>query len=464
MKKNNFLLIFIILIHVVLLFFLRFTAWPEMILWPYLLGKGLLPYQDIIIIYPPALITFMAFLGKLFGISLLNLKIYSWILILLTDLLVYWVAKKITKSDRIALFSLLFYVFWQPFFEGNGLWFGLALAPLALLVFNLLYKKKFFWAGILFSLTILIKQTAFYFSFPILLTFWLAGQMKPKPILKFLLGVTIPVILSFFYLVKGGLLSDFYLWAIDFGIFYLPRAPGQVLLPTFKQFFALGVPYGLCLLAIIFLMKKQTKKEQKKLLFLLLAWSFFGVLGIFPRWGYFHLQPSLPFLAIVSGLVLSRLIDSWKQKKINRVWALYLLLVLAGVVYLQGRFYRLHWRKPDRFFEKETLQVADWIKENTEPLEKIYILNSWDHLYALSNTLPAVSPLIHTLPWHLEYPGMQEKYVADLEKTRPRIVVFEPYKEKGLGSYKPEKIDQFLQENYVTKVIVAGRFWILEPR
>lgn len=464
MKNIKFLIFSILLIHLILLIFLRFTAWPEMILWPYLLKNGWLPYRDIVTIYPPVLILSTAFLGKLFGISLLNLKVSTWALILLTDCLVYWVAKKITKSNQIAFLSLLFYVFWQPFFEGNGLWFDLALVPLAFLSFSLLYQKKFFGGGVLFALAVLVKQTALYFSLPILLIFWLARQLKPKPILKFLSGVSLPFIFCLFYLLIRGLWSDFYLWVIDFAVFYLPQAPGQTVLPTIKQILAFGVPYAFCLLALTLLVKKQTPKEEKKFLFLLLAWSFFGVLGAYPRFEYFHFQPSLPFLAIISGLILSRLIDSWKKKKINRAWLLYLLLILAGIIHLQGRFYCLHWQKPDRFFEKETLIVADWIKKNTNPLEKIYVLNSWDHIYALSNTLPAVSPLIPTLPWHYEYPGIQEKFIVDLEKNKPRIVVFEPYKEKGLGSYKPEKIDRFLQENYLRTKIIAGRFWILEPQ
>lgn len=461
MKKNNFLLILIILIHFLLLLFLRFTAWPEMILWPYLLGKGLLPYRDIIVVYPPTLVVLLTFLGKIFGVTLLNLKIYTWISILLTDLLVYWVAKKLTKNKTIAVFSLLFFVFWQPFFEGNGFWFDLVLAPLGLLTFYFLNEKRTFWSGLLFGIALSIKQTAFWFFLPILITFWLIREFRFRPFLRFCLGLIIPLIFCLFYLLGTGLIKEFYQWAINFGIFYLPKAPGQVLLPTIKQVLALGAPYGFCLLAVVLMIKKQISEKDVNLMFLFLVWSLFGVLGVFSRWEYFHFQPSLPFLSILSGMVIFQLIPLMK-KRLNLLILMFLISVLIGSFYLQQRFYRLNWEKPTRFFEDEILQVAVWLKENTEPLEKIYILNSWDHLYALSNTLPAVSPLIHTLPWHLEYPGMQEKYVADLKMIKPRIIVFEPYREKGLGSYKPEKIDNYLNENYTLEEIIAGRFYILK--
>jgi len=470
MKRPNFLVPLILLIHFILLINLRFTAWPEMILWPYFILKGLLPYRDIAMAHNPLLIFDLAIFYKIFGISLFNLKIYTWVLILLTDLLIYWVAKKITKREKVALLSLAFYVLWQPFFEGNGVWFDLVLAPLALLIFYFLWNKEFFWSGIFSGLAVLVKQTAFWFILPIGFTFWFLKNLKFKSIKKFLTGLTVPLVIFLVYLIKVGIFQDFYFWAIRFGIGYLPRAPGQFQLPTLKQFLALGVPYAFIIPAIWFLIKK-VKIQEKGQILILLVWCFFASLGIFPRWGYLHFQPFLPFLAIISGILISyfRACEKTSFAYINisykrLYWAAYLVLIILGTIYLQVRFYRLNWQKADRFFEEETLEAAVWLKENTYPGEKIFILNSWDHLYALTNTLPANSPWVPTLPWYMEYPGIQEEIVADLEKEKPKLVVFEPYREKGLGSYRPEKIDKFLRENYLNTKIIAGRFWILEPK
>jgi 4-amino-4-deoxy-L-arabinose transferase-like glycosyltransferase len=458
MRNTKLLIPLILLIHLLLLFFLRFSSWPEMILWPYFLLKGLLPYRDIAMAHNPLLIFDLTIFYKIFGASLFNLKLYTWILILLTDLLIYWIARRITRNKVIAVFSLMFYVFWQPYFQGNGVWFDLYLAPFILLLFYFLYKKEFFWSGILFGLAILVKQTAFWFVFPIGFTFWWSKALKAHSVKRFLLGLAIPITLFVFYLIGTRTFQDFYFWAIKFGIGYLPRAPGQVDFPKIKEALSLSVPYALTLLPIFLILKKKIK--EKKLLILLLVWCFFGLFGVYPRWGYVHFQPSLPFLAIISGLCISYI--SISSKRLSSYWWVYFVLVILGTIHLQTRFYRLHWQKPDRFFEKETIQVAEWLKQNTEENDKIFILNSWDHLYALSNTLPAVSPWVPTLPWYMEYPGVQEEIVKDLENEKPRLVVFEPYKEKGLGSYKPEKIDEFLSRNYTLKEIVAGRFYILE--
>lgn len=458
MKKTKLLIPVVLLIHLILLINLSFIAWPEMTLWPYFILKGLLPYREIAMAHNPLLIFDLSIFYKIFGISLFNLKIYTWVLILLTDLLIYWVAEKLTKSKTIAIFSLLFYVFWQPYFEGNGAWFDLALAPLTLLIFYLLYKKDFLWSGIFFGLAFLVKQTAFWFILPIAFTFWFLKSFRCRSILKLLVGLAIPLSLFLIYLIVTNILQAFSFWSIQFGIGYLPRAPGQIDFPRIKEALSLGVPYALTLLAIFLLIKKQFK--EKKLLILILIWCFFGAFGVYPRWGYVHFQPSLPFLAILSGICISYINTSYR--KLSKYWWVSLVLIFMGTVYLQTRFYRLNWQKPDRFFEEETMQAASWLQQNTHPGEKIFILNSWDHLYALSETLPAVSPWVPTLPWYMEYPGVQEVIVTDLERKKPELVVFEPYKEKGLGSYKPEKIDNYLNENYTLEEIIAGRFYILK--
>ena len=461
MKKAKFLIPLILLIHLVLLVNLRFIAWPEMILWPYFVLKGLLPYRDIAMAHNPLLIFDLTIFYKIFGVSLLGLKVYTWILVLLTDFLVYWVAEKLTKNKIIALFSLLFFVLWQHYFEGNGVWFDLMLAPITLLLFYLLYKKDFLWSGILLGLAILVKQTAFWFILPIALTFWFLKAIKVKSIIRFLIGLAIPLSLFLLYLISTRTLQDFYFWAIQFGIGFLPRAPGQIDFPGIKEALSLGVPYGLTLLAVFLLIKKKFK--EKKLLILLLIWCAFGALGVYPRWGYVHFQPSLPFLAIISGITVYYVNLIYKGS-VKPLLGLYLILVFLGTFYLQFRFYRLHWQKEDRFFEMETIQAASWLQQNTKRDEKIFILNSWDHLYTLSETLPAVSPWVPTLPWYMEYPGIQEEIVADLKEGKPRSIVFEPYRGKGLGSYKPEKIENYLNENYTLDEIVAGRFQILKQK
>lgn len=447
-KKNFIILVSLLILHLFLLLNLQFTAWPEMLLWPYFLLKGWLPYRDFAMAHSPLLPFDLAAFFKIFGLSLLNLKIYTWVLILITDLLVFFVARKISKNNLVAFLSLGFYILWQPYFEGNGLWFDLALTPIFLLIFYFLYQKEFFWAGLFWGLALLAKQTAFWLIFPIILSWWIFSRKKRNLAVSALAASILPVLTLVIF---GGLgiFGNFYFWAVKFGMTVLPQAPGQVEYPTIKQVLSLLIPFAF-VFSVIFAAFRKTKVAP-----VLIFWAIFASLGVFPRWSLFHFQPALPFLALISGSLLPRI-------KKGRWWVVYLVLVILGTVYLQGRFYRLNWQKPTRFFEPETLAAAQWLKENTTPGEKIFILNSWDHLYVLSNTLPAVKPWVPILPWYLNYPGIQEKMIKDLAENQPRIIIFEPYKQSGLGSYRPKLIADFVESNYSLKGVISQRFWILE--
>ncbi len=119
--------------------------------------------------------------------------------------------------------------------------------------------------------------------------------------------------------------------------------------------------------------------------------------------------------------------------------------------------------KVDRFFEPAILEVVGYIKNKTEPNEPIFVLNTWDNIYALSDTLPATKPWVPQFSWYLELPGIQEDMVNDLGKTRPKIIVLSPYSETGLASYRPKLISKFVSENY-NQVDKIGGHIILESK
>src|SRR3990167_793591 len=128
---KNWKIIFpgLLFIHLLLLVVTRFTAWPEILTWPYLILKGWLPYRDIGIAHTPLLIVTLSLFYKLVGIGLLQLKFVTWVIVAISDILVFRVADKLW-GKKTAVLSLLLYIPLQLFYEGNSLWFDLALTPL----------------------------------------------------------------------------------------------------------------------------------------------------------------------------------------------------------------------------------------------------------------------------------------------------------------------------------------------
>jgi len=170
-------------------------------------------------------------------------------------------------------------------------------------------------------------------------------------------------------------------------------------------------------------------------------------LGVFPRWELFHLQPALPFVAL--ALAQASKSRSRKVKTVALVLSVFVLLLFFRSSYLT-------WGKETRFYEKNVQEIVAYIQAKTLPKDRIYILNSWDSLYALSDRLPAPGILIPHLPWYLDQSEIQEKVVSGLKKNPAKLLVVNPPAAVGLGAYRPEKIWQTILKDYRKTDTVAG--------
>jgi hypothetical protein len=449
MKKKDFMLVAgILLVHLFLLIYLKFTAWPEMTLWPYLIAKGWLPYQDIAIAHTPLMLIPLSLVYGIFGTGIIQLKIFTWILILGTDVLVFAIAKKLWNI-KTAFLSLMAYGLWMMFYDGNGLWFDLALVPLSISLFYFVYQKKYFVSGILWGLMFLTKQTAVWFLVPILLKVVkdlnvLRRPLKGDPckvVGKFILGALVIFLLFIIALLLFGILPDFYNWAVKFGVFILPKAQGQIQLPDLKNLIVSVSPF----LIFIPLIWKTDKKNIN-----LLIWAIVGCLGSYPRFEYFHFQPAIPFLAIASALIF---VESKNKSKLIK---LFIPIYLIGSVYLFGGYFMRNFKEGVRFYEKDVQDVVSYVKSNTNPGDKIFVMNWWDNVYALSDRLPATDPWVPQLSWYMEVPGIQEKMVENLKTSKPKMILLNPYSGTGLSAYVPQKVYNYVTAYYILKEKVDG--------
>ncbi|MFC1624889.1 hypothetical protein ACFL15_00775 [Patescibacteria group bacterium] len=93
-KKNILFLIALISIHIFILFGLQFTAWPEMFSYPYLRNNGFLIYKDMIHPYPPVLTLALSIIFKILGYKLLTLRIFTYLIVITNDLIIFYYPKK----------------------------------------------------------------------------------------------------------------------------------------------------------------------------------------------------------------------------------------------------------------------------------------------------------------------------------------------------------------------------------
>lgn len=422
-------LVVVIVLHILILASLRFTAWPEMLLWPYLLSKGWLPYQDFAMVHTPLLPIVSSFILKQLGFSLVSLQFVTWTLIVIIDCLIYLTTSRLF-SRHIAIITVLFYSLLHIRYEGNALWFDLALVPFLLIYYYCLESKKFLFAGFVWMLAIMTKQTAVWFLLP--LAFYLIPAKSIKPVIRFSLGILALAVPVFLLITSTGILPDFYYWAIHFGTIILPSSTGQISLPSLKQLFSGLWPY----VSLVFIIYPGVSTRSIRLI----VWGMVGMLGAFPRWELFHFQPALPFLSIIFAVIITSL---QRRSLVRPLFSLYLLF---SALWLVKPLIRDTYQ-PARFFEPAVYSAVREISQHTSPSDTIFVLNYWDHLYALSDHLPP-KPWIPQLPWYQSLPGIQDKQVSALTSNPPSLVVFHPYEQSGLGAFRPKMLSNYLLTRY----------------
>lgn len=448
--KKSSLLFLIILILFQLFIFTKteFTAWPEMNLWPYLILKGWLPYKDFAIVHTPFLIFILSLFNKIFGVGIAQLKFFTWAFIVFSNLTLFFVVKKLFDEKK-ALLTLFIYIPLLIFFQGNGLWFDLALAPLGILIYFFLAKEKYLLVGIFFFLSIFTKQTAIWFSIPILFQILQRHKFSIKgswlAVDYFLLGLLSPALITLILFWIFKFLPEFSFWAIRFGVLYLPGAFGQIHFPSLKELIVSFVPF-LFLFLYLYKFKKKTNWP-------LVVWAIFGILGTYPRWEWFHYQPALPFVAIIASLVFFN-----SNKKIERVvWS----LLFIAVIFLSGRYIYRNWGLETRFYDSQTKKVVIEVKEKVLPNDKIQVINYWDNIYPLTDTLPSFKPWIPYLSWYLKYPSIENKYVYEMGINKPNVIVQGKFVENSPNSYLIFELQSFLENFYVPIKTIDGQVDVL---
>lgn len=450
--QKNWVLAVLLLFHLFLLVNLRFEAWPEMVLYPWLLSKGFLLYRDIINPYLPFLTWLLFLFSKISGFTILNLKLLTWIFILLTDLLVFYISLKFWKSQKVALYSLAFFIFWQPFLDGNSLWFDLTTTPFLLLTFHFFSfflskkapSKNLFLASLFLAVAFFIKQTTLWFY--LLLFLYLLLQKDKKLELRFregfLLIFPLIVFLLFtgFYFYNQKIFNDFLFWSLKFPFLVLPKMPGHKQLPNLRQLALTLIPF----LSLILFSRIKLKKE-KKFVFVFL-WFLVAFLFIFPRWGLFHLQPALAFFSILTGKSLFSLFKrSFQKIELGAMLAILFLSLL-----FQGWFLKKYWHKETRFFENQILAQALWLRKNTDAGQVIFNLNGPDQLYFLADREP-LKPWVANFPWYYEGSDLKERVLFSLKENQPEVIIYS----KALtgdkfspGVYQPEEIKKWILAKY----------------
>ncbi len=453
---------FVLLVHFALLVNTRFTLWPEMVVYPYLLNNNFLLYKEIINPYPPAFIYFLAQFSKIFGYVPKPYLVFTWTMILLTDVLIFAIAAKINKRLLSGVVASIFFTFLSIPFGVNGLWFDLIQTPFILVSFFYFYEylkekdfKKLFISFLLITIAFFIKQQAawlaIWFLFYLLVISKNGYRLNFKRIFWLSLPFVLISLIHTLYFARLRTLEEFWFWAVNFPIFEAPNSPGYILTPTVRQL--------VVVISLFALFISVFKARDKRILFIL-ATSLFLFVFAYPRFDFFHLIPALAVLSLAIGPFLNCFSKETIPIKVLSTSALIFLSAFAI------RSYIINWKQDVRFFEPEIFSVANYLSANTDSSDLIYIQNGPDQLLPLSRRLPP-KPWADEFPWYLETDKQQERVVNAIKNQKPKLVIFKPYEEGGkydLGSYRPEEIVGYIDENYKKLVQISDNLWLRFPK
>ena len=431
MKKYYLVILILLGIHLFLLINLKFTVWPEMLSYPYLRNNGYLLYKDMIHPYPPVLAMALSIVYKLFGYKLIALKVFTWLIILANDILIFLISKKLTKSFKFSVLSLAFYVTIQPFLEGNQLWFDLAIVPTVLFSTYYLLQKKYFWSGLFLGAAILTKQTAgLYLIFG--MAYIACKEKNFKKVLEFVIGPIILFAILIVRLITEGAILGFFNWTLIYPLTLFSKFQGYVQMALSGHQWLILVLLVIPVIPVLFI-----RKFSLITFYLLLSF-----IMIYPRFSFFHFQPGLAFIAIFYGVFLSRVRFFYMLHATYYI----LLFVLICLPVL-----KTDWQKEARFWGKEEIKAAEIITNNTQPDDLVYLLGPQSGLYVFSGRLPP-KPWTDNYVWYLEIPGIQEGIIKMWKENKPEIVFTNNIQAGNwydLGTYRPQKIVDWIRNEKI---------------
>lgn len=444
--KVYIVLSLILLAHTIILTKVIFFPYPELFIYPYLTNHGLKPYSQILDQHFPGLMFFPINLDNLGMNNEFTARVWLIAIVLISQFLLFILAKSFFKNSKKALIINLLYLIWQPFFEGWVFWID-SLLPLFLIpACYFLYKRQYFKCGLFLGVAVVFKQTIIPLALLVSIYTYYQERRADK-LTYYLLGLMAPIFSMLLYFTLIGVIGDFWYWTTIFNLTVYSKSGTQI--PQTLGFVTrIILVYGFSLLILF--------HKDKKLKMSLLLFLVGSLAGAFDRANFVHFQPSLPFAII--GTVMG--IYSLTKKRIILILvSSYSLIALWWL----NIFYKGHLSDKVFFFDPQTKAVAERIRFYTKPYEKIFVFGAAPHLYQMSQTLPSGDIFVFQFPWFFQV--AQKRILSGIEKDQPNIVVYDPTVTiEGVQiTHFGSEINQYIVENYA-KIDNVGEIEILKRK
>jgi hypothetical protein len=334
---------------------------------------------------------------------------------------------------------------------------------------------RLFASGLLFGVGALMKQPGLLFiPFGAIYIVWndlnrrLSLNRMLLRILIFVTGAAVPLGVTSLILWYAGVFDKFWFWTINYAWQYgslvpLSQAP-QIFFRSANEVILTGWP--IWILAGIGALTGLWNQGTRASILFLVGFLFFSALAVCPgfyfRTHYFILV--LPALSLLTGAAISKLTEILEGRRILiRFIPLLVFAVAVSVPVLWDKkiFFdatpvevcRIVY--PESPFP-ESVRIADYVREHTEPDDTIAVLGSEPQIYFYSRRHSATGYIYtYALMEPQKYADqMQKEMIREIERARPMYLVSVLMNDSWL--YRPESnplifnwANEYTAQNYV---------------
>lgn len=480
--KWLFLLLSIVFIFRIPSFFEPYSYGDEMI---YLtlgeaIRRGIPLYSGIHDNKPPLLYVMAAIAGNLFWFkAILTIWLLATIYIFWKFMQILFPDKKWGQRAAVIIFALLTTL---PLLEGNIINAELFMIGPTILAFTILLSKnltpkKFFLAGVMFSISILFKVPA-VFDIPAIIFFWISTEKINNKYLKILTkktlfvaaGTATPILIITFWFFLHGALKDYIFAAFLQNVGYLSSwRPSD----AEKSFLVKNAPLLVRGIVVVFgfVMLYLKKKTLSKRFIFASSWLLLTLFAVtlserpYPH----YLIQSVPPISILLAILIT---DKTREQIITIIP---LVLTLFVPFYYHFWYYKTipyYQRYAKLITNKISYQeylasfgsqvprdykIADFLLKASNKNDKVFIWGEASPIYALSKRFP---PGKYVTDYHIKDFSSDTETIKTLTNDMPEYIVIMPNASNFSG------LEMFLSNNYAVVEDINGvKIWkLLSPK
>ncbi len=420
-----------------------------------LLLNGYAPYEQAYNMKYPGTAIMYALFTSIFGATAKGIHTGLLVTNLVSISLVYLVAKNWMNKTAAIMSAVCFGVLSLGYqILGFALHathfvtlFALAGAWLLLEAFKKERLSLYFWGGIFFSLSFIMKQSGMFFmGFAFMATsihLFLNGRLfKPdgyKKLAIITLGLILPFVIMLFWIYASGAFDKFWFWTYtylkEYGTYITFSRGIELFIIQIKN--QLAGKYILYLVSILgfltILFPKITSKETKILMILFIIFSFLTVVpGLYFRAHYFITL--LPALSICAGFFVENVSEQKLiQSSISKTMGIG-IIVLGCIVALAHDKEYLFKLKPNEISRNiyglnpfpESGPIAKYIKSNSNEKDRIAVVGSEPQIYFLSERVSSTGYIYtyNMMETHQFSEQMQKEMAKEIETNPPKFIVY----------------------------------------